>query len=269
LSEVKKITEANRIVWNEAVPIHKKSRKIDYLQAFLDPNFSVLDEIETAKLIDIGLHEKSVAQLCCNNGRELLSILRLGAKSGIGFDICDKAIEEAEQLVKATKQNCRFIRLDVYEISEEFTSLFDLIYISVGALNWLPDLEGFFRIVARLLRKKGHLLIYDVHPATNMLAVIGESEFNISNPYKIVNSYFEMGTKISTDGIDYIGKSVYDSAPGYEFNYKLSDLFKFLIDSGILIIEFAEYPHDISCLFGNIEDDNFFPLSYILSGQKR
>jgi hypothetical protein len=38
--------------------------------------------------------------------------------------------------------------------------------------------------------------------------------------------------------------------------------------SGIHIKEFSEYHHDISCLFGHLEEENKLPLSYILVGSK-
>ena len=41
----------------------------------------------------------------------------------------------------------------------------DLVYTGKGALIWMPDLTGWAREVARLLRPSGHLFVYEVHPA--------------------------------------------------------------------------------------------------------
>lgn len=52
--------------------------------------YSSLDTIETYHLEKINLVDKAVAQLCCNNGRELLSIKNKGAGYCVGFDIAEK-----------------------------------------------------------------------------------------------------------------------------------------------------------------------------------
>ena len=37
-------------------------------------------------------------------------------------------------------------------------------YTGVGALNWLPDIAGWARVVAGLLRPGGRLYVRDAHP---------------------------------------------------------------------------------------------------------
>ncbi|MCB7062323.1 hypothetical protein [Enterocloster citroniae] len=32
---------------------------------------------------------KTISQFCCNNGRELFSLIQLGAKDGVDFDIAE------------------------------------------------------------------------------------------------------------------------------------------------------------------------------------
>ena len=91
----KKYSEANRTAWNEAAPIHRKTRPVDLNEFFSKPGASLLDPVETGILKSFGLDGKTVAQLCCNNGRDLISIVNIGAKSGTGFDISDGFIEEA------------------------------------------------------------------------------------------------------------------------------------------------------------------------------
>ncbi len=44
----------------------------------------------------------------------------------------------------------------------------DLVYTGKGALIWLPDLTGWARDVARLLRPSGHLFVYEAHPAVTL-----------------------------------------------------------------------------------------------------
>ena len=55
-------------------------------EEFRRPGFSCLDAVAGERLQALGLAGKSVAQLCCNNGREILSIESLGADPCVGFD---------------------------------------------------------------------------------------------------------------------------------------------------------------------------------------
>lgn len=70
-------SEKNREAWNEAAGVHKKNRKVDYTVLFKNKNYSVLDSTLSSLLNKISLSGRAVAQLCCNNGRELLSIVKL------------------------------------------------------------------------------------------------------------------------------------------------------------------------------------------------
>ncbi len=75
----KDITSANREAWEEAAPLHRAQNLERQVVARREPGYSCLDEIETARLPALGLAGKVVAQLCCNNGREPLSVKNLGA----------------------------------------------------------------------------------------------------------------------------------------------------------------------------------------------
>ena len=63
--------ERNREAWNEVAPIHRKGRKADLRQEAVQDSFNVLEEVEREALGRIGVSGKSVAQLCCNNGRDV------------------------------------------------------------------------------------------------------------------------------------------------------------------------------------------------------
>lgn len=265
----KQYTEANREAWNEVTPIHQKARKVNFTEQFKTKGFSTLDPVITAKLKEIGLEGKQVAQLGCNNGRELLSLINLGAASGTGFDISDAAIAEATTLAEVAGLPGAFVRTDVYDIGAEYYRSFDLVYISIGVLSWLPDLERFFAIASALLKDKGYLLIYEMHPFLNMLATEDEPEFEATAPLQIVHSYFKTDPWVQNTGIDYIGRSSYEAKTSYNFSHSLAAIFQSVINSGITIREFQEYSHDISTIFAHLEPYQKAPLCYILLGQKQ
>ena len=71
--------EANRKAWDQAAPYHRAHRHADLLSRFAEPGYSCLDDIATERLQALGVQGKALAQLCCNNGREVLSARNLGA----------------------------------------------------------------------------------------------------------------------------------------------------------------------------------------------
>ncbi|MBT3756289.1 MAG: class I SAM-dependent methyltransferase [Candidatus Cloacimonetes bacterium] len=158
----KKYTEANRKAWNQVMPYHKKAmdKKWDTMYAY--PNFVYQKNPELGELEKIGFKGKNIAHLSCNNGIELMSLKRLGANYCVGFDISDNAIDEAKKRAAKFKIDCEFIRTDVLEISEKFHGKFNLVYITIGALSWIPDKKN-------ILKK---------HP-TCLLMVVNSSFMNI------------------------------------------------------------------------------------------
>ena len=138
------IFEANRAAWNEALEYHQKARNNALQNGFRDPAFTTLDrdcdDVLLQKLKGYDFAGKTIAQLPCNNGRELLSLMRLGARQGIGFDISDNAIAEARQLANISGLNAVFERTNILEIASRYNVCFDFIYISApsnGSPTWV------------------------------------------------------------------------------------------------------------------------------------
>lgn len=127
-------SERNREAWNEAVSVHRKNRKIYYCEVFKNKNYSALDMTLLSLLKKIQLFGKTVAQLCCNNGHKLLSIVNTTGASGVGFDISDEFITEAKKIAKSAKFEYRFVRTDLYDLTAEHDHNFDLVLFAEGAL---------------------------------------------------------------------------------------------------------------------------------------
>jgi SAM-dependent methyltransferase len=258
-------TTANREAWNEVAPIHAQHNHSRLLERFRTPSYSCLDQLETERLTALGLQGKAVAQLACNNGRELLSIKNLGAGRCVGFDISTAFIAQANDLARASTITCEFVCTDVYEIPQNYDRNFDLVYISIGVLNWMPDLDAFFAVSAHLLRAAGSIFIYDSHPLLDML-----DEEDRELPVKLRDSYFDWGGEPDTLGLDYYGNTPYAARPHYAFHHTLSNILGGLIRNGLAIHAFDEYAHDISGGFPHLQGvEPKLPMSFMLIGQKQ
>jgi outer membrane protein W len=59
-----------------------------------------LEKALVEELINFDLKGKTIAQFCCNNERELLSLYKMGAVYGVGFDIAENQISFANMTAK-------------------------------------------------------------------------------------------------------------------------------------------------------------------------
>lgn len=263
----KKMRESNRKAWNEVMPLHQEAAAKEYDNRFKDKNFSCLSENETKWLRSWGLEGKAVAQLCCNNGVELLSIKNLGAQRCVGFDISDAAVEEATKRAELTGISCEYHRRDIYEIEEQWAGQFDLVYVSAGAIGWMDDLVGFFAKAAMLLKKGGSILIDEIHPVSEVLPF---DDSDKAGELVFMEPYFQEKPVVEYGGLDYVGGKDYESdIAQYWFVHSLAEVFTALIQNGFHISHFKEFPKDVSGGHSKLEEAEFSaPLSMLIGAEK-
>jgi SAM-dependent methyltransferase len=266
-AELKRYTESNRAAWNEVMPYHQQAAKEKWDRLFSRSGYVCLRDNEIEQLRQCGLEGKSVAHLCCNNGVELLSLKNMGAGECIGFDISDAAIQEALQRARESGIECNFVRSDIYEIEAEYEARFDIVYITVGCLGWMPDLKLFFAKAAVLLRAGGIIFIHEIHPFADILPTGGEAE---AGGLRIVEPYFKSEPYVDQGYLDYLGNVAYPSeTTQYWFMHTLSEIITGFVENGIVIEKFMEYESAISPNHYPIEAQKAgLPLSYILIGRK-
>lgn len=222
------------------------------------------DAAKELKAIDF--RGKTIAQFCCNNGRELLSLMRLGAKDGVGFDIAENIIAQAVDTAnKAGIENCRFVSCNILDIPEQYCHCFDFIMFTIGAITWFEDLNGLFEKVSCCLKPGGVLFIHDFHPFMNMLPIPGEPDFDEAHLNRIAYSYFRREPWIENGGMGYISGQ-YASKPFTSFSHTMSAIINAVSGVGLRIVKLNEYDYDIG--LSDLYDKKGYPLSYLLTAEK-
>lgn len=260
-------SKANKAAWEEAFAKHQAGYKEDPVLRLRRGDRSLLEADVIVELEEIGLEGKEVAQICCNNGRELLALLTMGAAKGTGFDIAENFVGEARRLARETKLNAEFVATDIYEIEDTYSGQFDLVLITIGALCWFEDLERFFEKVALVLKEGGVLLINEQHPYTNMLAMVNEEGHDPARPDKVVFSYFKEEPWVDNNGVDYIGETTYASKTLYSFSHSFAAVINALRRNNLRTERLSEFDYDISTSWPHI-DRKGMPLSYVLVAEK-
>ncbi|MBP2353817.1 2-polyprenyl-3-methyl-5-hydroxy-6-metoxy-1,4-benzoquinol methylase [Kribbella aluminosa] len=230
------ITESNRASWNQ---IHhaRPGEPASYFAA----GGSTLTEAELAAAGNV--RGRRVLQLACSCGDEVLSWARLGA-SVTGVDISEVALAMAIEKSAAAGISADFVRADMLALPESLTG-FDLIYLSWGAVCWLPDLDVFATSVAARLIAGGSVLIAEHHPAWETLAVRGPSQLEVTADYfgrttplaAVENSKRPTGARDNPD------------APSFTaFIWPPSDVITALLKAGLTLTRFEEAPDPDSYL---------------------
>ncbi len=164
----------NRANWDDRAPIHAAAP--DYqVQAFLDHprHLSGVVRFDLPRLGDVtgleGIH------LQCHIGTDTISLARLGAQM-TGLDLSGASLAEARRLAAAVGADIDYIESDVYAAPAALDGrAFDLVYVSLGAICWLPSVDRWAEVVDALLRPGGRLFIRDSHPMLDSLdAVSGD-----------------------------------------------------------------------------------------------
>jgi ubiquinone/menaquinone biosynthesis C-methylase UbiE len=257
---------SNKKAWEEAFDKRYEGWGNDILDRLQNEDFPYFKPEMIKVFKKYNFNDKTVAQFCSNNGRELLSLVKSsGAKEGFGFDIAENQTNYANQKANELGIRCKFIPVNILDIGDEYSSL-DLIIITAGALCWFKDLDTFFNKVSKCLTKNGILLINEIHPVTNMLAALGEDDFDESSPSKLIHSYFNKEW-VQNDGMYYITKKKYESKTFTSYTHPYSEIINAMCLSGIKIKAINEFNIDISDLFVHLNYKEI-PLSFILEGQK-
>ncbi|HEV7255154.1 MAG TPA: class I SAM-dependent methyltransferase [Mesorhizobium sp.] len=160
---------ANRLNWDDRAEIHATDRTGLYaIEAVLNGGSS-LGSIEAGDLATlIGLAGKDVAHLQCHIGLDTLSLKHGGASSVVGLDFSPRAVAAARDFAQRAGTEARFVEASVYDAEAALgRERFDLVYVTWGAINWLPDLERWAKIVAALLKPGGRLYLLEGHPQMN------------------------------------------------------------------------------------------------------
>jgi 2-polyprenyl-3-methyl-5-hydroxy-6-metoxy-1,4-benzoquinol methylase len=155
---------ANLKLWNAWTRIHERSAfyHVDGFRA----GVSSLFPLETEELGPFIHDGTTLLHLQCHFGLDTLSWARLGA-TVTGVDLSDEAIALARRLADEVGLSGRaeFVCSDVYDADAHLADrLFDVVLVSWGALEWLPDLERWADLVARHLRPGGSLYVAEIHP---------------------------------------------------------------------------------------------------------
>ena len=236
---------ANRANWDERARIHADDETGFYQLARLRAGESVLDPIARAGMGDVkGL---SIAHLQCHIGTDTLSLALQGAHV-TGLDFSPAALATARGLAAHLNIEAPFIEGNVYVARSLLTGHFDRVFVTWGAINWLPDIAAWARVVASLLKPGGELFLAEGHPAILCLDWDGQAivpKFDRQTPQE--RPIIEDAASTYTGAARQIA-----ARRTYEWMHPLDAIVNGLIGAGLHLASLAEHEALPWALFGNM-----------------
>lgn len=255
----------NRAAWNEAAGFY--ASKLDETIAGLKAGRSSLHAIERRNLGDLRAWCGTAIHLQCASGEDTLSLWLEGAGRVVGLDISDVHIANAERTSAALGAPATWHRCDVLDAPEALNGTADLVYTGQGALCWLHDLDGWGRVIARLLRPGGRVHVLDDHPVTWLFDM--EAATLTSSGL----SYFGHAERSKGWPGSYITElaiPVERQATKHERLWPISAVFGALAGAGLTIEHLGEHPEPYWSNFPNLTDAAraTLPLTFSIMARK-
>jgi SAM-dependent methyltransferase len=223
---------ANRANWNDRTEIHLASEFYDVDAWLRDTRGPRPREIEA--LGDVtGLR---LLHLQCHFGLDTLQWARAGA-TVTGLDFSPTAIDAAITIADRAGLSDRstFVCSDVYDATTVLGhATFDVVYVSLGALCWLPSVDRWAAQVGALVAPGGRFYIHDVHPLAWALS---------DDSLEVEHTYFEEAEPFVDDS-----DATYTDAPrpvasvrSYEWNHSIGEIVTALVGAGLRVDWLTEH----------------------------
>jgi SAM-dependent methyltransferase len=222
----------NRANWDDRTGIHLESELYDVEGWLRDQRGPREHEIEA--LGDVaGLR---LLHLQCHFGLDTLAWARAGAQV-VGIDFSPAAIDAANEIAERAclRDRAAFVCANVYDAVEVLgDATFDIVYVSLGALTWLPSVDRWASQVGALVAPGGRFYMHEDHPVAWALA---DDDLRFEHTYFEEPEPFVIDTERSyTDG-----NRALVAQRTFEWNHSLGEIVTALVRHGLRIEWLVEH----------------------------
>jgi SAM-dependent methyltransferase len=223
----------NQAWWDERVGIHLAGDFYD-VSGFLAGR-STLRPFEVAEMGGVIGH--SLVHLQCHFGLDTLSWARHGAVV-TGVDFAPSAVTAARDLAGRSGVAAEFVEAGVYDsVTALGGRTFDIVYTSIGAIIWLPDITRWAAAVTALLAPGGRFYMAEFHPFS---VILGEDDLTVTD------SYFDPGPFLHDEPGSYAAPEATTAHhQSLTWHHGLGAVVTALAQSGLRIEFLHEHPYTL------------------------
>jgi SAM-dependent methyltransferase len=222
----------NRAHWDEKVAVHLGPRGYDLTSLRAGRGrFNPIEEMELWPIAG-----KHILHLQCHFGADSLKLAQRGG-TVVGLDFSSRAILAADQLAieLGLADRAHFVEADLYDAPTAIPepAAFDMVFVTWGAIGWLPDIHRWAEIVAYFLKPGGSLYLADAHPVAMVFddaALLPDGRPGFFAPY------FSRGPVIMEEAVDYIDETaIVRNATTHTWVHPIGDIISGLLAAGLTL----------------------------------
>jgi SAM-dependent methyltransferase len=223
---------ANRAQWDDRAAIHLESRFYDvegWLGEQRGPRpreIEALGDVTGLRLV----HPQ------CHFGLDTLAWARAGAMV-TGVDFSPVAIAAATRIAERAglSERATFVCAPIDQaVAALGGATFDLVYVSLGALCWLPSVAEWAQMVGALLAPGGRLYLHDGHP---LAWALSDDDLSLQHTYfEEADPFIDDSTVTYTDATRPLAQT-----RSYEWNHGLGEIVTALMKAGLRITGLTEH----------------------------
>jgi SAM-dependent methyltransferase len=167
-----------------------------------------------------------VVHLQSGHGIDDVALLAKGARLVVGVDYSATAATAAQGRARELEVEAKYLVAEVPGVPLR-DGCADLVYTGKGALIWMRDIDAWAEGVAKLLKPRGHLFVYEAHPTVPLW------------------SWDEDEPRIREDRSYFAKSHINDSFPANgarEWQWSLGEIVTAVVRAGLEIEVLEEYP---------------------------
>jgi len=179
--------------------------------------------------------------------------------SAVGVDLVPENISYAKKLAADVGvTNASFIESDIMDFMDKHNEKYDVVFVSEGAVGWLPDMAKWGQTIRHLLKDDGFVYIFEGHP---FMLMFDESKLN-DGVTEIKYPYFKKDPDVD-NSIGGYASEVKEGVETFFWMYKVSDVLNSLISAGLHVEFFHEFQENFYDLGGGKRvDGNLYNFDY-------
>jgi len=229
--------DLNRRWWDERAPLHVAGDFYDLAGFLADPAASRLRPFEVDEVGDVA--GRSLVHPQCHFGLDTLSWARRGARV-VGLDFSAPAVGTARDAARQAGVEAEFLIGDVHDAVDLVSGrTFDVVYTGLGAINWLPDIARWARVMAALTAPGGFLYLAEFHPVH---MILGDDDLTVCRPYfhdrEAPLAFDDPGTYADHDAATEHNRTV-------EWTHGLGSVVTAVIEAGLTVELLHEHDHTL------------------------
>lgn len=195
--------EANRRVWDERVALHLAPEGYDLTP--LRSGRGTLGNLVESEFTEVAgnIAGKRIVHLQCHFGLDSLTLAQRGAEV-VAVDFSPEAVRAGRKLAEEVglADRVRFVECNLYDAPAAVgeAGAFDFVFVTWGTIYWLPDIEGWARVIASFLKPGGRFYFAEGHPCA---LVFDDQAAGLEGQPGWYAPYFEPGPMTYDDTVDY------------------------------------------------------------------